>query len=257
MLLGRAHGRRRGADRADHGAGLIADGGADADHAGQEFFAVHGVAVAAHHAQRFQECRKFGDGLIGEALHAVGENAAHLVLGQPGKNGLADRSGVRRFHLADAAGVDAHGVARFAHGKRDHRVTLQGGEMHGFAGRFVDRLQIALRAPRQIDLQAGVAEIHDARAQRVEPPAGDLGGEAALDQRRQQMMAGGDVEAGAGRELGQRRFATGFGNGFQKKQRAIDRLNAVAVAGGTTAVRARSGQDGGVHLFVSPWAAGK
>ena len=62
------------------------------------------------------------------------------------------------------AGIDAHGVARFTHGQRDHRVALQGGEMHGFAGRSVDRLQIGLRAPRQIDLQAGMAEIQDARA---------------------------------------------------------------------------------------------
>ena len=35
VLVARAHRRRRCADRADHGAGLIADGGADADHAGQ------------------------------------------------------------------------------------------------------------------------------------------------------------------------------------------------------------------------------
>ena len=37
--------------------------------------------------------------------------------------------------LADLAGVDAHGMARFAHRQRDHRVALQRRQMHGLAGR--------------------------------------------------------------------------------------------------------------------------
>src|SRR4051812_32312225 len=53
VLLGRAHRRRRGADRADDGTGLIADGGADADHARKKLFAVERDAVAAHDAQGF------------------------------------------------------------------------------------------------------------------------------------------------------------------------------------------------------------
>ncbi len=91
----------------------------------------------------------------------------------------------------------------FAHGQRDHRVALQRREMHGFAGGLVDLFQIGLRAARQIDLQTGMAEIKDARAQRIEPAARHLGGKAALDQRRQQMMAGRNVEAGAVGEIGE------------------------------------------------------
>ena len=98
-------------------------------------------------------------------------------------------------------------------------------------------LQIRLRAARQIDLQAGVAEIEDARAQRIEPAARHLGGKAALDQRRQQMMAGRNIEAGAVGKIGQRRLAAGLGDGFQQKQRAVDRLDAVAVAVGARARR--------------------
>ncbi len=60
------------------------------------------------------------------------------------------------------------------------------------------------------------------RAQRVEPAARHLGGEAALDQGRQQMVAGGNVEPGAGGKLGQRGLAAGLGDGFQQKQRAVD-----------------------------------
>ena len=160
--------------------------------------------------------------------------------------------------LADLAGIDPHGMARFAHRQRDHGIALQGREVHGFAGGLVDRLQIGLRAARQIDLQAGMAEIEDARAQRIKPPPRHLGGEAALDQRRQQMVAGGNVEAGAGGELGQRGLAAGLGDGFQQEQRTVDRLNAVAVAVGARARRTSlnpgSGQDGCVHWLVSPWA---
>src|ERR1700744_3870875 len=71
VLFARPHGRRRGADGADHRAGLVADGRADANDAGQEFLAVDGVTVAAHDAQRFDQGRKLGDGLVGEAFHAV------------------------------------------------------------------------------------------------------------------------------------------------------------------------------------------
>ena len=79
---------------------------------------------------------------------------------------------------------DAHGVARFAPRHGDDLVALQGGDMHGLAGRGVDRLEIRLRPARQVDLQAGMAEIENARAQGVEPPARHLGGKAALDQGR-------------------------------------------------------------------------
>ena len=137
--------------------------------------------------------------------------------------------------LAELAGVDTHRVARFAHCQRDHGVALQCGEMHGFASGAVDRLHIRLRAARQIDLQAGVAEIKDAGAERIKPAARHLGGEAALDQRRQQMMAGGNVEAGAVSKIGQRRLTAGLGDGLQEIERAIDRLNAVAVAVGARA----------------------
>src|SRR5579885_2350356 len=50
VVFAGAHGRRRGADRADDGAGLVANGGADADHARQVLLAVDGDAVAANHA---------------------------------------------------------------------------------------------------------------------------------------------------------------------------------------------------------------
>ncbi len=156
-----------------------------------------------------------------------------LVFRQPGQNRLADRGGVRRLQLAELAGVDAHRMARFAHRQHDDGVPLQGGKMHGLAGGPVDRLQIGLGAARQIDLQAGVAQGADTGAERIKPPARHLGGKAALDQRRQQMMAGGDVEAGAVGEIGERRLAAGIGDCFQEIERTVDRLDAVAVACGT------------------------
>ena len=144
----------------------------------------------------------------------------------------------------------------FAHRNRDHRIALQRREMHGFAGGLVDLFQIGLRAARQIDLQAGVAEIEDAGAQRIEPAARHLGGKAALDQRRQQMMAGRNIETGAVGEVSERRLATGFGDGFQQKQRAVDRLDVVAIAGSArprrTGLGPRRVQNDGVHGFVLP-----
>src|SRR5664279_422294 len=125
VIVGGAHGRRRGADGPDHGAGLIADGGADANHARQVLLAIDGVAVAAHDPQRLDESRKFRDGVVGEALHAVTEDALELIFRQPGHHGLAYRRGMRRLDLAEPAGIDAHGVTRLAHGKRDHGIALQ------------------------------------------------------------------------------------------------------------------------------------
>ena len=160
-----------------------------------------------------------------------------LILRQPSHDGFADRGGVRCFHPSDLAGVDPHRVARFANRQRDHRVALQRRQMHGFAGGLIDRLQIRLRAARQINLQAGVTEIKNAGAQRIEPAAWHLGGEAALDQRRQQMVAGGNIEAGAVGKLGERGLTAGLGDGFQQIERAVDRLNAVTIAAGACARR--------------------
>ena len=113
---------------------------------------------------------------------------------------------------------------------------------------------IRLRAARQIDLQAGVAEIKNAGAERIEPPAGHLGDETALDQRREQMMAGRDIEAGALGKFGQRRLAARLGDRLEQKQRAIDRLNAVALARRVrqrVTLDSRSGKNCCVHGFAS------
>ena len=83
---------------------------------------------------------------------------------------------------AELAGLDAHGVTRFAHREHGDDVALQTGEMHGLAGGKVDVLEIGLRAAGQIDLQAGVPDVEDAAAERVKPLARHLGDEVALDQ---------------------------------------------------------------------------
>jgi hypothetical protein len=44
------------------------------------------------------------------------------------------------------------------------------------------------------------------------------------------MVASGNVQASAAGKLRERRFSAGFGNRFQKKQRAVNRLNTVPVA---------------------------
>ena len=86
--------------------------------------------------------------------------------------------------------------------------------MDGFAGRAVDRFEIRLGPARQIDLQAGMTQRHQPPAQRVETPARHLGGKIALDERRQQMMTGRDVERGAIGEVGEGRLAAEFGDSF-------------------------------------------
>src|SRR5262245_29869524 len=93
-----------------------------------------------------------------------------------------------RLKLSDLAGIDPDSVECFTHRERDHCVALQGGEMHGFTGRSIDRFKVALRAARQVHLQARVSEIKDPGAERVEAPPRHLRGEAALDQRREQMV---------------------------------------------------------------------
>ena len=120
-----------------------------------------------------------------------------------------------RVDLADPAGIDPYGVAGFAPRHSDDIVALQRGEVDGFAGGGVHRLEIGLGAAGKIDLQAGMTKIKNTRAESIEAAAGNFGGEAALDQGRQQMMAGGDVEAGADRKVGQRGLAPGLGDGFQ------------------------------------------
>ena len=63
------------------------------------------------------------------------------------------------------------------------------------------------------------------------------------------------LRSGARGELGQRRLAAGFGDGFQQVQSAIDRLDVVAVALGMrslwTSFGARSGQNGCFHCCFS------
>src|SRR3954447_3420072 len=71
MAIVRAHGRRRGADCADHRAVVVADWRADADHAGLILLVVHCVAIAPHMAQRLDQRRPLGDGLLREAGQAV------------------------------------------------------------------------------------------------------------------------------------------------------------------------------------------
>src|SRR6185437_2945517 len=137
-------------------------------------------------------------------------------------------------------------------------VALQGRKMHGFAGGAVDVLQIGLRAARQIDLQAGMPEIKDMGAEGIQAAARHLGSEAALDQGRQQMMAGRNVETGAGGKRGQRRLTASLGDAFQEIERAIDRLNAVTVSTGTRrmGLNLRLGQYGGDHWLILPGRQG-
>src|SRR5258707_6924345 len=51
VLVGRTHHWSRSADRADNGTGLVADCGADANNAGQEFLAIDRVSAATHNAK--------------------------------------------------------------------------------------------------------------------------------------------------------------------------------------------------------------
>src|SRR6185312_13419363 len=83
-----------------------------------------------------------------------------------------------------------------------------------------------------------------------------LGSETALDQRRQQMMTGRNVEPGAMRQIGQRRFAPGFGDGLEQEQCPVDRLDIVAFALSArtrcNGLYARPRQDSGVHCLFLP-----
>ena len=200
--------------------------------------AVEGVALAAHLAHRVVERRSVGNGVLGATFHAVHKEAVEVALRQPGEDRLAERGRMRRLDAANAASIHAHGMPRILHGQHDDRVALQRRKVDGLAGRRVDLLQIGVGPARQIDLQAGVAEIDDAGAERIEPAARDLGHEAALDQRGQKMMAGRDVEAGTVRQVGERGLAAGFSDGLEQVQRPVDGLDAVPFAFGAHARRA-------------------
>ena len=163
-----------------------------------------------------------------ELRQAVRQHAAHVVLGQPGEHRLAGRGRVRRVGLAERAGVDAHRMTRLALGDLHHRVALQHREVHGLAGVLVDLLDERRGARRQVDLQAGVAQEQDARPERVGAPHRHLGDVAAVHQRREQVVAGRDVQAGAVGEFGQRGLAAGLRDGFEQPDRPVDRLDAVA-----------------------------
>src|SRR6266699_93497 len=93
MLVARTHGGSGGADSTDHRAGLVADGSTNANDAGQKFLTVDGIAVATDDTKRFDQCREFRDGVVREALHAVGKNAPHFVLWKPSQNRFANRCG--------------------------------------------------------------------------------------------------------------------------------------------------------------------
>src|SRR5262245_39190454 len=122
-------------------------------------------------------------------------------------------------------------MPRFALEQGDDVVALQHREMHGLAGDRVDAVDMRLRPARQIDLpQTGLREIEHARAERVGAPARDFGDIAPVHQRREQMMAGGDVELRAARQVGERGLAAGFRQRFEQAERAVDRLDGIALA---------------------------
>src|SRR5581483_5500796 len=103
---------------------------------------------------------------------------------------------MRSLDPADLAGVDANGMPCLAHRKRYDIVALQGGKMHGLAGRPIDGLEVRLCAARKINLQAGMAEIDDAGSERIQPASRHLRRKAALDERRQQVVACRNIETG-------------------------------------------------------------
>jgi hypothetical protein len=121
------------------------------------------------------------------------QDAAHLVFRQPSKNGLADRMSHAARRSCDAAGLDPHRTPRLAHREGNYRVALHGREVHGLAGRAIDRFEVGLRAPRKVHLPARMAKVQDARPKRIEP-APHLCRETALHERRQEMVAGGNVQ---------------------------------------------------------------
>ena len=128
----------------------------------------------------------------------------------------------------DDAGIHPHRVPAFALEQGDHGIALQHRQMHSLAGILADALHVRLSAPRQVDLlEESLAEMKPACPQRV-AATGSLGDVAPLDERREQMVSGGDVEAGTPGKLGQRQTAGRPGKHLDQGQCPIDRLHAAA-----------------------------
>ena len=157
------------------------------------------------------------------------EHAAHVVLGQPGEHRLAGRGRVRASVLPSVP-------VSTRTGWRDSRLatfimaspcsTARCTVSPVFS--LICSMNGAARAGRST-CSAGIAEIENARAERVGAPHRHLGDIAALHQRREQVVAGGDVELGAVRQFGQRGLAAGLGDRLEQRDRAVDRLDAVAL----------------------------
>src|SRR5262249_20534828 len=173
MRLRGAHLGRRRPERADWGAGVVADHSGDADDVGQEFLAIHGEAVAAPATELFAQRHAVGNSVRRNPLRAIGgEYPANFVLRKPSEYRLAGGGGVGRVGAADGSGVDPDGVASVALDDLHDAEALQDREMDSLSGRDVDPIDHRLGPPGQVDpLQARLAEMDNTRAERVATPA--------------------------------------------------------------------------------------
>src|SRR5881396_556664 len=131
--LGRqAGGGRRDRQRAYHGARVVAHRRGDGAHVLEVLAQVDGVAARRHGAELLEEGRAVDDGALGEALEAVGDERAQLVLPLEGEVSLAGCGRVERQRLAELRD-DAHGTVGLDHLDRDHRRAPQDGEIRRLA----------------------------------------------------------------------------------------------------------------------------
>ena len=118
---------------------------------------------------------------------------------QPCEHRLAGSGGMHGLLHAERARIGADGMPGLALQQRHDTIALQHGQMHGLAGGLVDVLDMRLRAARQIDLaQERLAKMQHAGAERIAAPTRQAGDIAPLDECRQQMVAGGNVQARRG-----------------------------------------------------------
>src|SRR6185369_6533710 len=104
-LIGLSPDRARDAERADDLAGEILHRHGDAAHFEIEFALVVGDAGAPHLGDFTQQCRDFGDRLLGRGLELdTLDETLELVLAERGEHHLAERGAVCGPHDAHAVG---------------------------------------------------------------------------------------------------------------------------------------------------------
>ncbi|CEG08776.1 hypothetical protein BN961_02195 [Afipia felis] len=132
--------------------------------------------------------------------------------------------------LSAHACIDAHRITGIA-AQHVHQIrALHHRELYRFARLVVEAIDVKLRAARQIDLaQTGGAKMQNARTERVGPAADPARDIAPVVERRDQVVAGRDVQTCGRGDVGEFCLAAGIRDDVQNQEGAVQCLDAPLV----------------------------